>query len=369
MKSRSITRLVFLLLCATTVQVLPAQSLSVYPGDVTNNGIVNNIDFLYLGLGYNFVGPPRDSMQGNSLGFAPQSAQPWQFSLPNGANMAYADCNGDGLVSYFYDAFPVYVNYGESRSDSTVVQDVFVHGVPGIDPALQLNESGLPASIHAGVSFSLPIDLGTAALPVEDLYGIAFSIYVDPTYIDPATVNFNFNQTSWANPDNDRIFMHRKAGPDRVDVAWVRTDHNQRSGSGQIGTAEFIIIINVIDYQPFDIRVDNIKMLDKFGVETVVAGDTIHVDMDEQVLSTTHTNKDQSRFTVSPNPAKQFLSIRHDLPIEQLTLRDALGKPVLQFQPNQSQVELPLPVLPAGFYWLEGRSKAGTFLRKIQIIP
>lgn len=359
--------LLVVILVSSGASLLRSQALQVYPGDANNNGVVNNVDFLYLGLAYNSIGPERDPVAGNNLSFLPQPAAPWPFQFFNGANYAHADCNGDGIVNYFYDAFPLYVNYGQIRPDS-VTADVFPPGLPGVDPAVRFDHNALPAYLNGGQHFSLPIELGDAQHPVEDLYGIAFSVFIDPDYVDADDVDFNFNELSWANPDNDRIFLYKKVSNERIDVAWVRTDHNQRDGFGRIGTADFIIIIDVIGYQQdFIMRIDSIKMMDKFGNQTAVAGDSIvvHVAPDGQSTGVDAAQADD--VVIQPNPASRHLYVAHPDPIGQITLVNALGQAVLQAQPEQTSATLDLPPLPSGIYLLEIRTEKGTYLRTIQI--
>ncbi len=344
-----------------------AQTLNVYPGDANNNGVVNNVDFLYLGLAYNYAGPERDPAPGNNLSFLPLPATPWQYTFANGANFAHADCNGDGIVNYYYDAFPLYVNYGEARPDS-VVADVFPAGLEGIDPAIRFDESALPPTINGGQPIELPILLGDAQTPVEDLYGIAFSVFVDPQFVDTDDMEFNFSELSWANPDNDRVSLFKKVSNERIDVAWVRTDHNQRDGYGRIGTADFIIIIDVIDLQQdFMMRIDSVKMIDKFGNQTAVAGDTImlHFSPDGQVTAAPESPDADIR--ISPNPAMRQLQISSPEPIEQVTIVNTLGQPVLRETANDNSLNLLLPELPSGIYLLEIRTAGGTVIQKIRI--
>lgn len=351
-------------------QQVQAQPLVVWPGDATNNGIVNNLDFLQLGLAYNFFGPARDSFSGNSVGFLPQEATPWAFSFSNGLNFAYADCNGDGAINYYYDAFPIYVHYGAQRP-GPVTPDVFNHGTPDVDPALKFDASVVPASVQNGTAIQLPIVLGDSALPVEDLYGLAFSIITDAQFVDANDINLNFNQLSWANPDNDRVFMYRPVSGNQVDVSWTRTDQNQRSGHGAIGSAEIIVIIDVLGLQApdFDIIIDNIRMIDKFGNENVLAGDTLTIAVAPQNTSSAHSAPPQENLRIFPNPAHDYLRIQVDGPIAHLWLTDALGNLVVSAQPQKMQVELPLSGIGAGVYWLEVETSSGRYKRRVILAP
>jgi hypothetical protein len=298
----------------------------------------------------------------------PQLATPWLYTFPNGVNFAHADCNGDGIVNYYYDAFPIYVNYGLQRPD-LLVPDQYVSGLPGIDPPLYFDTTNLPQTLVPGQSFSLPIMLGTAQLPAEDLYGIAFSLHLDTAFFEANDVAFQLNEPSWANPDNDRVFMHKTVSAGRIDLAWVRTDHNQVDGFGRIGNADFIIIIDVVDLQrDIRIRMDSIRMIDRFGNQMAVAGDTVtlRLSADSQIVQTPEPGK--LRPSVQPNPAQRLLRVLSPEPLRQICLLNALGQPVFRQAGNAATaLDLQLPELPDGMYFLEISTENQTRLEKIQI--
>lgn len=353
-----------LLLVGFLAGSLAGQSLHVYPGDINNNGIVNNVDFLYMGLAYNFAGPARAT---ETTAFAPQSATPWGQQFSNGVNLAYADCNGDGVVNYYYDAFPIYVNYG-MKHDS-LKADVFPVGHPSTDPRLRLGASGQPIQSIPGQILNIPLVLGDLQHPLEDFYGLAFAMHVDPAYVDASKVKFDFSQNSWANPDNDRVYMYKAASNKRVDVGWVRTDHNNVAGSGEIGIVQIVIIVDVIEFKAVPVRIDSIFVIDKFGNATAVAGDTLQINVLPEALTAGQTPADRHFFNVQPNPASDVIHVEHDTDIEELLLSDPLGRIVLQAQPHQQKCTLPLPKLPPGMYLLKARSHGGTYLKKVRIEP
>ncbi len=344
--------------------VFGQSTLAVYPGDVTNNGQVNNLDFLHLGLAYNYSGPARDS---TLLDFVPIPAEPWPLQLPGGLNMAYADCNGDGYVNYYFDAFPLYTNYGLER-DSNVLEDEFIPGITGIDPQLKFDETNLPNTLSAGQTLRLPIELGSSDIPAEDFYGVAFSVTTDPAYIDLNQAIFNFAELSWINPDNDRVWMSKKAQGDRVDVGLVRTDRNQRNGYGRIGYAEFVIVVDVIVNQQIPVVIDRIKVMDKFGNYSTVAGDTIWINISAESLSSSNEQPLTPKLEVYPNPAASLLFIKASAPVTGLQLYDLLGQAVWgERPPKQDWLEVKLPEVPNGIYLLKVETTEGIACRRIQI--
>jgi hypothetical protein len=349
------------------VVVLQSQTIQVWPGDANNNGVVNNLDFLYLGLGYNYFGSARDSINVN---WSAQTAQPWSLLLSSASsnfpNLAYTDCNGDGIVNYNYDAFPIYVHYGLTHD--TVNQEIFIQGLPGIDPKLELDSSALPVTVQSGQQLSLPIVLGSSELPVNDLYGLAFTVFLDPDFVDADQVQVSFNETSWANPDNDRIFSVYRVSPERLDVAWVRTDHNDRNGFGKMGKFNFIVIDDVVDLQSqFNIRIENIKMIDKYGNESTAEGDTLTITVQPDALLDDDNLRNNQFLHIYPNPAKEQINVDSKQNIEQLALINTLGQRVLTVFPQQLKTVLDVSGLSSGIYLLEVHSEQGVRLEKIQI--
>ncbi len=344
------------------------QVLQVSPGDATNNGIINNIDFLEIGLGYNFSGPNRGNLVGNDLSLTPQAVNPWPLSLPSGLNMAYADCDGNGKIN-FSDLNPIFVNYGAQRTDIEVKPDVFMPGTSGMDPKLRLTSINNNL-IAPGENRLISIQLGTADLPAEDLYGLAFSLHFNEQ-IDVSQVKLDLGQTSWANNDGDRIFFHKRTAPKRIDVGWTRTDRNNRSGFGEIGTLELVIIVDVIDWaSPMRIWTDSIRMIDKFGNISATAGDTLSIDMDPDGLSTS-TNVASTMLpnvSVSPNPLQNDAWVVSDHLMERIRIFNLLGQPVLDMPVvRATQIRMNVPNLPNGAYFLQVDTDAGPTTTKIYI--
>lgn len=341
---------------------LEGQPLQVWPGDANNNGVVNNVDLLQIGMAYNNFGPERPNP---SSTWQAHPATPWSLVAGNGINMAYTDANGDGLINFYYDAFPVYVHYGLTHG--TVTPDPYPPGIPGVDAPLYLDSFSSPIQVQGGAVLHLPLVLGTPATPVEDLYGIAFSLHVDPQIINVDDVTVDLDQISWANPDNDRIHAVYPVSDTRLDIGWVRTDHNERSGAGPIGIVSFIIIDDVISLeQQFQIRIDSIHLIDRFGNQTAVAGDTLQITLLPDAL-TSAPQPGAAAVQAWPNPAQDRIWLKAPEAIQEAVLSDALGRVVARFQPGSQEAEWPLPALPPGVYWLEAQLHDRVF-RQIIVI-
>ena len=85
-KSSTISRLLIALAICLCSEIGWSQLL-VWPGDANNDGIVNNLDLLNLGLGFGRQGNPRDTI---SITWRQWQVQPWTDSLPLGLNLGHA---------------------------------------------------------------------------------------------------------------------------------------------------------------------------------------------------------------------------------------------------------------------------------------
>jgi hypothetical protein len=238
----------------------------------------------------------------------------------------------------------------------------------GIDPPLQFDESALPTFVQNGQTIKIPIELGTADIPAEDFYGIAFSVNANPSHIDLNQTSFNFAELSWINPDNDRIWMSKKAQPNRVDVGLVRTDKNQRNGYGRIGYAEFVIIVDVIVNQQIPVVIEQVKMMDKFGNYSTVAGDTLWINVAPESLASSENALKSPSLELYPNPASDQVMIKASASIKGIQLIDLLGQVVWTQQTSrQDWLELTLPKVPNGQYLMKVETSQGIASRRIQI--
>ncbi len=86
----------------------------VYPGDCNNDGTVNEIDVLSIGLFWNKIGPQRPDSIFTPLQFVPQPAHFQELSKEwNPRNGVYADVDGSGIVDA-NDLCGIAVNFAQT---------------------------------------------------------------------------------------------------------------------------------------------------------------------------------------------------------------------------------------------------------------
>ncbi len=114
-------------------------------------------------------------------------------------------------------------------------------------------QSGIPMgvllphkNIVANTTVELPIMLGSEAVPVEGLQGIAFSLHLDTkiTSIDHVEIDFT---NSWLGQDGDQLttLSTFDAQTGKLNVGLSKTNGSSINGYGNIATLRIIILIEI----------------------------------------------------------------------------------------------------------------------------
>ncbi|MAT56036.1 MAG: hypothetical protein CMN32_16310 [Saprospirales bacterium] len=317
--------------CDTTEYESPMCNIvnPVWPGDANADFIVNNFDVLNLGLIYGSEGPARDVL---GVEWTALEAENWPKYFSSGINHKHADCNGDGKIAAG-DIGAVFLNYGLTHGEPQ--QPVEVGGDEFAPPLyVDLPDGGVPQN---GQPFEAPIIFGTEALPLDDAYGLAFTIHFDPGVIDPASIQISYDP-SWLGVQGVNLLVLDKKyeSEGRVEVALVRTDGNNVSGFGQV--AGFIgIIDNIAGKEQVSIDVSNVRAIRQN--ETLIAVKKV---ADYADLLTATTEAAERYFSIYPNPASDWLYITplngHE--IQSWSLRNLDGKTMLTGEKPDGRIDL-----------------------------
>ncbi len=208
----------------------------VWPGDANYDLLCNNMDILNIGLAYNDTGYVRTN---TSLAWQAQPGINWLSQFITGINAKHADCDGNGIVNAL-DTLAVSLNYG------------LIHPRPVLhDSTAILSGSSLffdlpVGNLQPGSPVTIPIVFGTPANPVDNLYGIAFSIVYDQTLIQPGSMVVDYNG-SWVVNANNYIHLEKDfSGIGKYDLAVCRINHQNISGNGIIATLNFTVANNAV---------------------------------------------------------------------------------------------------------------------------
>lgn len=353
----------FVFICSPELR---AQEL--YPGDVNNNGEVNVVDALFVGVAYGTTGPIRNNA---SISWVAQdiSTTLWAESFQNGINYAYADTDGNGLIDKDDIKDAIKDNYGLTHG--TVTPDVFASGVVGTDPALRLqNISGIG---QLGGTMEIDIDLGDSNLPMNDFYGIAFSIEYDNDIIEE--IDFVEDATSWINPVGDDI--HELAVENTVtgtyDIVITRKDQNPISGFGKLGSLNIVIedIVAMVSSDTMtQLKITKVKMVTPEMTELPIVKDSITLTIDNvNALNYINPSNQELLINIHPNPIKEsFVVESYSGNLQSVRLYNLLGENISLMQGLESdKITYPLNNIPSGCYYLLIETKLGIASKKIII--
>jgi hypothetical protein len=332
----------------------------VWPGDVNNNGVVNHIDVLYIGAAYEIIGEARDTQTIQWDGVSIPNN--WQSEFQNnGLSVAFADCDGNGIVDED-DLDAIGLNYGLEHD--LLLLDSFPEIINIGDTELFFNTGGNNPVAMPGSSVSIPIDLGGQNFPINNFYGLAFSIEVNTEYIDMESLIFDF-ENSWMVSPNETLLTYQRRNSSTLDVVLSRRNMTTVSGGGAVGILNLIIEGNVPDYAP-DIEVLTIKdvyVVDEVLNEIYTTGEHIlYLDITSPIKELP-----KNEFSIYPNPVSKGICTIKGLDKYtdvEVRLLDIAGR---QMKAELVGNNLHVGNLPTGIYFININTPQGILTEKIFI--
>ncbi len=354
------------------VPTAPAQQL--WPGDVNNNGIVNAVDLLWLGLAYNAEGPERPNA--TTLWQAQPLGAPWAQNFPGGLNYAYADCDGDGEVDD--DDLDDAIDPNFRLTHGTAQPDGYANAPPGgNNPRLTFTPSTLNAV--PGQVITVDVDLGDADQPVPQFYGVAFTSTYSTELVDNGGQAITFDEDDdWMAPEPDEPFEHlfkRDIPAGETEVGLVRTNQIPVSnGFGHVGSFYIIIedIIVGLTIDTFILQIDSVRLIDHTNAVYPVVPDTVLIIVSNPI-STQNGAIHTAPAHLYPSPARagETTWIRTLPGWIPLGITDALGRTVPADIEQQSDtrwgVRWPAHT-PAGWYALRCAGPNGNLVTQTIIL-
>lgn len=319
----------------------------VWPGDVGDDGEVNQLDFWAVGLGFGSDGPQRPNATIEWIG---QPMVDWGETITfiYEIDLKYADCNGDGAVN---------------ETDYEAIEQNW-----GLTHNLQANNYNFPTSNHpfflgtpqvnqAGW-LEIPLQLGTAEQPLKKFYGLSFEINLGTSGLD----HFIEWEESWIGlPNTDYNYLYKKTAG-KHSYMLVRNDQLGRAGYGPIAK---LVIPNYTD--AFDISITQIQLLqidqNIYNLESVNS----QVDMLSTSANTVSVNN--KNIKVYPNPASHFVWVdwSETLAVASYQLLNVQGQILVGGAIQGSPFRINTTTLEPGVYFLQLQGTKGRHTIKLLI--
>ena len=330
----------------------------VWPGDTNSDGLVSNLDILPIGLGYGEAGPERENA---SLDWLAQQAPDWEQSLAGGTNYKFIDADGNGLLE-FADAQVVDANFGLYYEEEDVP--------PVVNPGLDFYLIPSVDTLEEGEEVTVEIVLGTEGQPIEDLYGLAFSITYDSDYLAFSGSSF---EGGWIGEGDELLLLARDVPQiGQVQFGLSRIDHTNITGQGIIGSFSLTVKDDIMG------RNSSLETLLQFVNIYGVSEDETELDLGGKDLQLVLTSPDivnsaiehaQNPIRLYPNPAKASLNV--ELPeVEDADIQifDTMGKMVIRQPIDAKTMTIPTDQLRPGLYLLKVQLKETSWRRKFLVL-
>ncbi len=331
---------------------------TVWPGDVNYDLVVDHHDFLYVGLGFQSTGTPRDSI---SNYFAANNSLEWFSSFPNGINFNHADCNGDSIINAD-DTLAITQNYGLNHPAFAPNNSPLPQALLGTNLTL-----ALPGLLTPGMNYTIPIIIGDSILNNLELHGLAFSLIYDTNYIDPASVDIQFGASWFALPGASINFKKNYLLSGKIDFAMTRFDGVDAVGGGRIAWLTFTVKNNVSGGAFF-------QFMRKLAVNSQM--EEIFIVANNIPIWTTVGLEESLSLSdegiLSPNPASEFivLTLSELTSISRIEIFSVNGTTVLSkdLKTGTNRVEIDIRSLKPGMYFLRAQRINLPYIEKRFII-
>lgn len=332
----------------------------VWPGDANRDLVADNNDILTIGIGYGSTGAVRSGASISWTGQQPPAD--WASNLKNGKNYKNIDCDGNGTINGS-DTTAVKQNYGLTHN-SKLAEAVYTEGLPDLTFNFPVDTT-LPV-----LTINVPVILGTNAVQVNNVYGLAFSVNYDPTLVDTNKLDFKPNASWLGSFGTNLIYLNKNFGSmGRLDIGISRTDHQNVSGFGKIGDL-IIIPKGNSEYKKLIVSASAIKAIDKSETLLSLNAGKDSVVIKKQILTGIGQHQTGATIGVYPNPSSDVINIDLSVhEVKEVKITSIVGEVIWTGSGfNNNIITVDAHSFPPGIYYLSVITSNERVVRQINII-
>jgi hypothetical protein len=326
-----------------------------WQGNSNNNSICGFVDdVLYTGIALGFSGPPRDtSFQMYTIfdsGLMSDFCADWADTFANGVNYKHADFNGDGIIDtsdlnlyaagFFGVVQPITIpNWRLANPDNLNSSIPDFQIIPEHD------------TVPPGASIKFYIIAGSNTVPVDSIYGLAFSSFINTGLIsDSPQVTFTNSQLGL--PGNDLVSMNFFPNASVLYAMECRTNHQNAIGiNDTIGFITMTASPAISTAEVFHLQINDFRALtyDQLDVLFNIGSGDVVIDP-SAVMVSENQNASPSIF---PVPASENIfvgNLSHE--VVSMEIISMTGKRIKQLKACQGKQIISITDLPDGIYTL-----------------
>lgn len=344
----------------------------VWPGDANGDGQVNIRDVLSISRHLGKIGDQRDASPYAGI-YDGADADDWGIAQSNGRDISHADTDGNGIIDV-NDITEVIENYG-SVNNITSLDLLGVKDVP-----FYVTTDGIP--LDSGDVLNLYVHAGTDDWKVQDMEGIAFSLFIPSSLVDSSSLQVDFVDDGFFVDGAPFVESNYQPTDGQVHVAGGKTNNFGSTGNGLVAVVSFIVeedaegirndrrkrfASSIGESETLDIELSDIVYQGKDGFQYSLPSKTIQVEINsnQEVQSTSESHN----ISVSPNPVENttVVSTSNNELINNISLFDVNGRVVMVQNASTSSVNLNLSTLTSGIYVAKIQTASGIESTKIAV--
>ncbi len=356
----------------TNTSVNPCLSTDcVFPGDADKNGKADLYDLMSIGMGFGKTGPER--VNATPMEWVGQMALDWEESTASGVNYKHFDSDGNGIIDY-QDITPIIHHYSPMEKGVDYTSSTG----PRISLDFEVDTIFINEDTENIVTLNAGIVVGSADVPMEDIYGMALFLDYDSTLTEATEgVMINYNDNCFIGGQNEVIAYDQDLRSNQqADFAITRLNSQVVSGYGRVATVSFSIIIDVIDGRsertiPFSVPIFGAKVINQQGNIVPISLDIKPakvIFINENKPTSVIDNSLANQVSVFPNPATENINIElTDLIGEQVNIFNSLGQKVATHKLDQTSTSIPVNNLSPGIYILNIQTDKGLANKRVVV--
>ena len=220
----------------------------------------------------------------------------------------------------------------------------------------------------------IDIILGTPSLPATDIHGLTFALNFNEQIVEPGTMQINFNNGNWMSYNSAMISMVKKPYLGRIEAGYTRTTGVSAFGYGIIGTAEFVIVEDIIDgARERDTLVYTARLETPSAMGS--SGEMVNLitqDFDIRIARDLEEEAKEDQLLVFPNPATDQVNVHlnGNNVLEQVTILSITGQEIYRSEKlNGKQFNMPIgDNFATGIYIIHAMTEKGVMNAKLEIV-
>lgn len=324
--------------CTSTVSVnvtMDNTCADVWPGDANSDGLADNLDVLELGLHYSQTGPARATTSNNWQSYF---ANNWTGTITNGKNLNHSDCNGDGTINDD-DTLAIYNNYSLTHAFKTAQTNT-------VNPQLSIVPD--QASVVGGVWGTASIYLGDETTNINNINGLAFTINLDNTLIEPNSIYIEY-QNSFIDASQNLHFRKLDFASGKIHTATTHTNNTNVSGYGKIATLHYQIKSTLTVDDTLTISLALANQSSATGIITPLTSGSSFITV---LAVGIEELKNNNFISINPNPTNGLLTVNSKTDLQKIEVISITGQILLSEIPASINHTLHLENFANGIYFV-----------------